>query len=124
MNNYIKNGIVQSKVLAQLQLQMHVLKKPRGLLAIADPDFTQNKKVHITWIDYNKNICDDLIKKSWTFWKTFIFPILINTQTLILILSICLRYLQYMTILTFYTIIIHNKLNFKVVDFVKFITVY
>ncbi|KAL5236791.1 hypothetical protein ACI65C_004201 [Semiaphis heraclei] len=79
MNNYIKNGIIQSKVLAQLQLQMHVLKKPRGLLATADPDFTQNKKVHISWIDYNKNMCDDLVKKSWTFWKTFIFPILINT---------------------------------------------
>lgn len=79
MNNYIKNGIIQSKVLAQLQLQMHILKKPRGLLAIADPDFIQNKKVHITWVDYNKNMCDDLIENSWTFWKTFIFPILINT---------------------------------------------
>jgi len=63
MNSYIKNGIIQSKVLAQLQLQMHVLKKPRGLLAIADPDFTQNKKVHITWIDYNQTMCEKKKKK-------------------------------------------------------------
>lgn len=54
---------------------MHVLKKPRGLLAIADPDLIQNKKLHITWVDYNKNMYDE----SSTFWKTFIFPILINT---------------------------------------------
>lgn len=67
MTNYVSNGVVQPKVLAQLQLQMHVLKTPRGLLAIADPDFTQNKKIYMTWVDFNKNMCDDLIEKSWTF---------------------------------------------------------
>lgn len=78
MSNYVQNGIIQPKVLAQLQLQMHVHKKPRGLLAMADPDFTQNNKVHMKWVDYNKTMCDELIQKSWTFWKAYIFPILIN----------------------------------------------
>uniref|UniRef100_A0A2S2NJI8 YqaJ viral recombinase domain-containing protein n=1 Tax=Schizaphis graminum TaxID=13262 RepID=A0A2S2NJI8_SCHGA len=62
MINYIKNDIIQPKVLSQIQIQMH--NKSKGLLAIADPDFNINKKLQLKWFEYDYVYCEKLIKKS------------------------------------------------------------
>ena len=45
MKYYIQNGSIVAKVRAQMQLEMFIFKKKRGVLAIADPKFENNKKI-------------------------------------------------------------------------------
>jgi len=74
MINYIKNDIIQPKVLSQIQIQMHVYKKSKGLLVIADPDFGVNKRLQQKWVEYDYIYSEKLIKKSSLFWKKSIYP--------------------------------------------------
>lgn len=45
VGNYVRDGVLQEKVFFQIQLQMLMCKKRKGILCIADPKFEQNQEV-------------------------------------------------------------------------------
>lgn len=77
--SFVKNNVIGNKSKAQIQLQMFFCYKLKGLFCVADENFESNKKVEILEEDYDKNYCTDLLEKSALFWKTSVFPKLIET---------------------------------------------
>lgn len=71
---YINVNTLQPKYYAQIQLQMHITKKERALLGVADLQFERNKKVTKVWIDYDKNYVNSLIEDAHEFWIEAIYP--------------------------------------------------
>lgn len=71
---YITGNTVASKYMAQVQLQMHFSNKLKALFCVAQSDFESSKKITIIEVDYNKQYCDDLLKKCIVFWTNAIFP--------------------------------------------------
>lgn len=76
--SFVKNNVLSSKSKAQIQLQMFFCNKIKGLFCVANENFESNKKVEI-FEDYDENYCIDLLDKSTHFWKTSVFPKLVET---------------------------------------------
>jgi len=51
---YIKNGEIVNKCKAQIQLQMHLFVKQKGIFCVADPFFETNGKVSLWYVDYDQ----------------------------------------------------------------------
>lgn len=73
---YICVDTLQRKYYGQIQLQMHITKRQRALLAVADLNFERNKKVAKVWIDYDEQYVNKLIEDANAFWIEAIYPIL------------------------------------------------
>lgn len=73
---YICVERLQRKYYGQIQLQMHITKRKRALLGVADLHFERNKKVTKVWIDYDEEYVNDLIDEANAFWINAIFPVL------------------------------------------------
>ncbi|KAF9824869.1 hypothetical protein SFRURICE_001742 [Spodoptera frugiperda] len=74
--NYIKNALATEKYYAQMQLQMYLSQKKNCCFCIADPDFSQNKKVDIINIEFDPQYVENFINKLLNFWKINIYPLL------------------------------------------------
>lgn len=61
------------KYYAQMQMQMCFAKKEKCLFCIAHENFESTKKVDIFEVCYDKDYCEELIKKCELFWKKNIF---------------------------------------------------
>jgi len=75
---YEKDGIIKKKFLAQLQLQMYITNRAKGLFCIASPNFEVNKEVSIFEVQLDKEMCCEMIEQATLFWKMFIFKSLCN----------------------------------------------
>ncbi|XP_075986122.1 uncharacterized protein LOC142983144 [Anticarsia gemmatalis] len=73
---YLKNNEISAKCMAQVQLQMHFANKNKGLFCVADTNFEESKNVTIVEVDYDKEMCDNLIEKCTLFWSNAIFPVI------------------------------------------------
>lgn len=73
MKNYIKDGEVTKKYMAQIQLQMLFAEKKKGLFCIAHEDFEVSNNVDIYTVHYNDHFVSDLMDKSLLFWKKSVF---------------------------------------------------
>lgn len=71
--NYIRDGEVTKKYMAQIQLQMLFAEKTMGLFCIAHEDFETSNNVDIYIVDYNEQFCSQLMDRSLSFWKKSVF---------------------------------------------------
>ena len=75
MKDYIDNrGEVTPKCMAQMQLQMFICKKKKGLFVVAEPNFETTKNVTIKDVPFNDDLCKQLMTDAETFWMMYIFP--------------------------------------------------
>lgn len=85
LKNYVSDKIdpntgscLKPKSYAQIQLQMHFRKVKFGYFVIADPDFESTEHVDIFKVDYNESFANQLIDDAMEFWKTYVFPAMLN----------------------------------------------
>lgn len=76
---FLKNNVIGSKCKAQIQLQMFFCNRVKGLFCVADENFERNNKVQIIEEDYDEKYCTDILEKATQFWKTSVFPKLVET---------------------------------------------
>lgn len=75
VNNYItKKGDLKAKYYSQIQLQMHMAKREKGLFCLANPNFEENKEVNIINVNYDKEYVLETIQKVQSFWNSSILP--------------------------------------------------
>lgn len=77
--NYVnaKNEIA-NKYMAQIQLQMLMLNKSRGIFCVADPDFEKNGKITIINVTADREFIIPLIDSAMNFWTKYVYPLLIK----------------------------------------------
>lgn len=73
VNNYIKNGKVGNRYMAQIQLQMLMEKRNFGFFVVADPDFETNAKITKVEVKLDRQLVLSYMKRCITFWKKNIF---------------------------------------------------
>ncbi|CAH0385762.1 unnamed protein product [Bemisia tabaci] len=78
---YFKNNGTEpaNKHKAQMQLQMLMCGKKKGLFCVADPDFENNKKVTVLEVAFDEAYIVEIMQDAKKFWKTHIFPHLMET---------------------------------------------
>lgn len=75
-SEYISVETLKRNYFAQIQLQMHITKRKKALLGVADLNFERNKKVFKVWIDYDADYVKELIDDANTFWIQAVYPLL------------------------------------------------
>lgn len=75
---YTINGLIPDKVRAQLLLQIWIFHRPKGILAIADPNFEHNKKITFLRITFDKEYVTQLCMAAENWWARNIYPTLIS----------------------------------------------
>lgn len=75
-SEYISVDKLQRKYFAQIQLQMHITKRKKALLGVADLNFEHNNKVAHVWIDYDDKYVEDLIEDANAFWIQAVYPLI------------------------------------------------
>lgn len=78
-SNYINNGMITKKYLAQVQLQMCLTNLKKGYFCVAHPDFEISKKVDIILIEFDDEYVTNLLITVSSFWKANIYPLLIRS---------------------------------------------
>ncbi|CAG4938604.1 unnamed protein product [Colias eurytheme] len=75
MERYVSSrNNVTAKYMAQVQLQMHFSNKAKALFCVADKDFEKTKKISILEVNYDQQLCENLLEKCNIFWNKAIFP--------------------------------------------------
>lgn len=75
---YLQNGIIQPKVRAQLQLQMWLFERPKGILCVADPKFEENGKIIFVHDEFDYDFIYNIIADANNFWIKHVLPVLIS----------------------------------------------
>lgn len=76
LSNYILNGTPKEKVFYQMQLQMAMSGRCKGILVVADPAYEINKRLTEVEVTFDKSKVDAIVEKCEKFWKQTIFPLL------------------------------------------------
>lgn len=79
VDNYVKNGSIQEKFKAQVQIQMHATGVKKALFCVADPMFEVNEKYTSYWLYYDGLYADSLLKDAECFWEKYIFEKLLQS---------------------------------------------
>ncbi len=58
---------IGKKVMAQIQLQMAIANRAKGLLCVADENFEKNGEVGLIPVDFDYSLASDLVKKAENF---------------------------------------------------------
>ena len=74
-----KEGCVAPKFMAQVQLQMFVTGRKKGLFCFADPDYERNGKVRVIPVFYDESFPSLILAPAICYWKKAIFPKLWET---------------------------------------------
>jgi len=77
-SNYVRNGCITPKFMAQVQLQMKMCGKSRALFCVAHTDFESSKEVTVLHINFDASLIDELISTARQYWENHIFPVLIS----------------------------------------------
>ncbi|VEN46973.1 unnamed protein product [Callosobruchus maculatus] len=75
---YLKNNEITKKPMAQMQLQMLLVGREKGLFCVASPDFEQSRDVSIVEVESNIAFCENLLQKATSFWQKAIFSKLLK----------------------------------------------
>ncbi|XP_049279609.1 uncharacterized protein LOC125761999 [Anopheles funestus] len=78
---YIDVEKLAPKYYSQIQLQMHITKRKKALLAVAALDFEKTKQITKLWINYNKPLVQDLIESAFSYWRNAIFKELLRKRS-------------------------------------------
>ena len=70
---------ISQKCKAQMQLQMFMAKRKKGLFCVAHPDFESSKNITYLWIDFDENYTASITEKAILFWKNHIFHKLLHS---------------------------------------------
>lgn len=73
VKNYVLDGILKPKYLAQITLQMKVCKKQKGIFCIASPSFEENHQLECYDVELDDTFLHDLMTKAETFWVDNIY---------------------------------------------------
>lgn len=76
LTNYIKDGAVTKKYMAQVQMQMFCAKAEKSFFCVASSDFETSNDVSIVEVQYDRKVVQELLDKIVPFWKNNIYPIL------------------------------------------------
>jgi len=74
-----KEGCVAPKFMAQVQLQMFVTGRKKGLFCVVDPDFERKCKVRVIKVMYDESFPSLILAPAIDYWKKAIFPKLWQT---------------------------------------------
>uniref|UniRef100_A0A182SIB9 YqaJ domain-containing protein n=1 Tax=Anopheles maculatus TaxID=74869 RepID=A0A182SIB9_9DIPT len=77
---YIDVKKLSAKYFAQIQLQMHVTRRTKALLAVAALDFETTKQIKKVWIEYDSQYVKDVIDDAFEFWRKAIFTALLRKR--------------------------------------------
>lgn len=69
---------IAPKYKAQIQLQMYLANRKRGIFCVASADFEKTKDLTAIIMDIEEDYIHDLIDCATSFWKVNIFPKLLN----------------------------------------------
>ncbi|KAL3269073.1 hypothetical protein HHI36_008156 [Cryptolaemus montrouzieri] len=69
VRQYYNNGKLGKKYYAQMQTQMQITRKSKGLFGIAHVNFETSKNIDVHEVLYNENYCDNLVEKCVTFGR-------------------------------------------------------
>lgn len=75
---YIGKEGVKKKYLMQLNLQMYLAKKKKGLFCVVSPHFEETQEIDFFWISLNEVEALKSIEQALGFWKKWIYPCLKN----------------------------------------------
>lgn len=75
---YVKDDVIQTKFLYQIQLQMYMSNRVKGLFCVASPNFEVNKEVYIYEVQLDRELCEEMIDQATEFWKNCVFKSLCN----------------------------------------------
>ncbi|XP_052897082.1 uncharacterized protein LOC128304009 [Anopheles moucheti] len=78
---YVDVKKLAPKYFAQIQLQMHVTKRKKALLAVAALDFEKTKQITKVWINYNKVYVNEVIESAFDYWCKAVFKALQRKRT-------------------------------------------
>ncbi|KAJ2951893.1 hypothetical protein O0L34_g4143 [Tuta absoluta] len=78
MRTYYDNGQLGKKYYAQIQAQMHMSARQKGLFCVANVDFESSKIVNIYEVQYDKDFCKTLFAKCELFWKNNVYDKLVE----------------------------------------------
>ncbi|XP_026481370.1 uncharacterized protein LOC113388183 [Ctenocephalides felis] len=79
MYTFLPKGKISLKCNAQMQLQMLMTGKRKGIFCVADENFEDNQKIYVSVLKYDDATTQDLIKKYIVFWSKNIYPKLFNS---------------------------------------------
>lgn len=79
VNTYVKNGVISNKCNSQIQLQMHLFEKKKGIFCVTDPAFEINKEISVYYVEYDREYIEQIINAAEMFWCDNVFPILIKS---------------------------------------------
>jgi hypothetical protein len=75
VKNYLKDdGSIANKFKAQMNLQMLLSGRKKGIFCVADVKFEENNETTEVEIDLDEKFCAALMLRSGKFWKNCIFP--------------------------------------------------
>ena len=76
---YLPNGKISNKYKSQINLQMFLARKKKGLFCVADSKFERNKQFQHVLVEFDNDFTSKLIEKAVTFWKENIFSRLLQS---------------------------------------------
>lgn len=76
VERYIRQGEITNKFYYQIQLQMLLCGKNKGLFCVASPKFEDDKKVEILEIHLNEERVMEIMDQANIFWNNAIYPLL------------------------------------------------
>jgi YqaJ-like viral recombinase domain len=75
--HYLKDGRPCPEAYAQLQLQMKMAGRKKGLLCVADPNFETSDLVEVQEIEFDYIFTKRMLSQALSFWTNFVYPKLI-----------------------------------------------
>lgn len=78
MRTYYENGQLGKKYYAQIQAQMHMSARQKGLFCVANLDFESSKKVNIYEVQYDEDYFKNLFEKCELFLKNNVYDKLVE----------------------------------------------
>uniref|UniRef100_A0A182LXT9 YqaJ viral recombinase domain-containing protein n=1 Tax=Anopheles culicifacies TaxID=139723 RepID=A0A182LXT9_9DIPT len=78
---YVDVAKLAPKYYTQIQLQMHVTRRNKALLAVAALDFENTNEITKVWIKYDKAYVDSVIQEAFEYWRKAIFKALLRKRT-------------------------------------------
>lgn len=73
VTNYVRDGVLRDKVYFQMQLQMYLCGKRKGILCVADPAFEKNRLITEYKVALDEIKLKQVLEASNTFWENVIF---------------------------------------------------
>lgn len=78
VKNYLKDGVINPKYMGQIQLQMMMTDRKKGVFCVASPNFEFDKEIKKVIVNFDLNLCQNYIEKCNLFWFQYVWPKLVE----------------------------------------------